>query len=632
MEQTGITHRVKAFISHDVPHLGVNVPLGYQYLAQHLYDVYDDAEWLFFEQDILHWLRYVSLLTLTQFQTYKNEVLAIREAPSVRQMLSVYVNKYKQLDYSQFNGLMSTLSQMGFPQGDPGCEIINLCISNGGVNDYVTSSTNRLLDIDVYADSGGLLTALIPVWGLWDYEHFGVLGLIPTMSSFRTVIRISPNRGDGNEIAYATSQYQKQTGLFSGVTRQNQNLTFSYYSPLGDSPKDTDFGSYYDMYRDTTNVQMNWNFAAHWKANFAMERKFMFVPSVSSLCYKNGLSLSNSDYTRNFMQDAPSMSDIPFDGYLLWNASSYHTSYTNTGLLWADRMLDLDFAYIPSQVDSLDGFQFQISDIDPSKGYYSVDWSTSDSSIASISSNGTLTFVNWGTVSVYADIVCYGGHRRLTHTITIPPVQFPGFPSYYLSYIDPPTDLNGNVTGGYQVSAHRTTSIDSRFLSHFTYHWGVKYNNGDSIQWSTSTSTGYYCNMPDLANARMVYFKVQYENQFSQTYSIYLRYPLVIGLVDGSGNVYSGDSGGWVGQVKGEISEGRFVFSCLGFEELFEQYPAPDETIRRMLLHQEFIEQLKVLKPWGKEELVLIPYMYRREDKEKWEEKVMTFIYKEIIQ
>lgn len=81
--------------------------------------------------------------------------------------------------------------------------------------------------------------------------------------------------------------------------------------------------------------------------------------------------------------------------------------------------------------------------------------------------------------------------------------------------------------------------------------------------------------------------------------------------------------------VTSRAVDGRYLFSCLGIQESFDPFPTNGEVIRRMLAHKEFVVRLKVLKPWGKEDLVLIPYAYKREDEEEWTDQVMTFIFRE---
>ncbi|MEM6892493.1 MAG: T9SS type A sorting domain-containing protein [Bacteroidota bacterium] len=112
MEMQGRTHNVSHFISFDAPHLGANVPVGFQRLFRQVEDVY--------VVDVFN----IAASSIREGNAYLNSKAA-------KQLLLRYEGPNPHPDH---NALQSTLNSIGFPrQGG----IRNICITNGSLNGSV---------------------------------------------------------------------------------------------------------------------------------------------------------------------------------------------------------------------------------------------------------------------------------------------------------------------------------------------------------------------------------------------------------------------------------------------------------------------------------------------------------------
>lgn len=117
MEDLGLNHDAKLFISHDSPHLGANIPLGLQYMLVNVSRSYirtpiaGPAEFI---------------VPIFNNGISVNDILSLTDTPAARQMLINYVNKNYQIDNRAHNSWQNTIRSKGFPQ-----QTRNVAISNG---------------------------------------------------------------------------------------------------------------------------------------------------------------------------------------------------------------------------------------------------------------------------------------------------------------------------------------------------------------------------------------------------------------------------------------------------------------------------------------------------------------------
>ena len=536
MEQAGIPHDVKVYVSDDSPHYGVNVPMGYVYALQYWLGELEVTNTTLFCDllKFIDWIFNVDVIT-PNVETYISEIYNLREAPSVRQMLMHYISPGKVYDSQMYNDFQTVLNTIGFPQGDAGQGIMNLTISNGGLNTY-SNNQNTLLNIDCGA-YGGLIA---PIVGgalssfLYGHNHrimgllSGIAGTFTLFSGPRIQFNVYPNYQATQEVYDYTFSWKKYRGLLKGEVTVK---TDSFDAPPASLVYESDAGSYYELQDSAIvkNINDSNAFLGGYFLNAYINNRFLFVPSVSSLAYKNQrTNITRADRIIDFTSVGIDMDKIPFDGYkFVRDTASYHTHLNSVDIRWIDRASSL---FIEPTLDILiSGQGFTLNDTT-----VFVRWSVADTTVATINpTTGVVNLVNGGSTTAYADIDVEGGHLRLSRGFTMEDIPFPGFPTYVLSQTSDPS-LNGEYSGSYTVQARESTSVNAIFRPLMTCHWGIKSNTNDSITWTTRPYSphnrwlDYFCYFPENASARMVYFYVSYRNQVSPTYSVFCRIPPAI--------------------------------------------------------------------------------------------------------
>lgn len=117
METNGLLHDTSLYISHDAPHQGANVPLGYQYMSRHALNQYVKAPLLHFGGEVI--------VPLVTDGVTPMDFLLLQNTPAARQMLMNYVDEDYNLDNSVHEAWQQDLQTIGYPA------IRNIAISNG---------------------------------------------------------------------------------------------------------------------------------------------------------------------------------------------------------------------------------------------------------------------------------------------------------------------------------------------------------------------------------------------------------------------------------------------------------------------------------------------------------------------
>lgn len=643
MEANHLPHDVKTYISHDAPHYGANIPTGLLYAAQYLFRIID-------ELDSVNLLDFLGSLLISQgafsrseeemqliLQSYLPYLMALRNAPSVRQMLWNYVNCDLTPDNTLYNQTQSQLLSMGMPSGDEGASILNLCISNGGINTFITPNTPReLFSISIKEDWTVLARILIgDLLALLVSNEPTPLILLTSKSQTNTELGIFADRSIGN-IVFEASVKRRVITIFGDYTQtlwqkihNSSNLSYgiddaygSYYSPHGIIIPNVSAPLPSTVLTEGGALLIN-----------SQLSRFMFVPTVSSLAYKlNRSLLTPSDYHTDFRTTGVDYDYLPFNGYHLPDSSLHHVQNpSEDAYLWADRMQDLSFENPSSSPET--GYIFRIHDSHPEKGTnYNVVWSTSDSSKATVSSTGILHVESGGSVTIYADIQYLGGHMIVSKSVYLPLSSFPGFPSYSLSVDDGIPNLNG-VVENYIVTATALSSLPDSITRKMTYWWGIKRNTTDQITWISQNgifgpnpSKTFF--IPESANCRMVFFYVTYGPHISTTYSVCCWLSEFILLMNPDGYLFVPGNNNPVVQVKSNIDN---EVTTIVYEQdhfVFQHFPSASEICLELMKNESFIELLKTLKPWGSQEMLLIPYWICLE-KEDPKKEYICIIYKE---
>ena len=389
MEQNNEPHETTTYVSFDSPHLGANVPLGVLHFIQQVssfVDIYSTA------LDIIGWFFGVKISDIMQTV---NEVLS---APSVRQML--ICSPSENLTHNEWQ---STLHTMGLPKGDNGSAIQNLTIALGGIDNGQNLATGNS-----YMNLNGKVTSGL----LYEYIKTYALGLL---SGGNMRIILASIMGAGKSQLDAEAYIKPFTSPNSVLSYLNVTYTkkFLWSDPIkvslfSDTKTAPSTNLYYDSYpcslysfRPFDNSVTNDNESDDWfwgslEYELDMVETIPFIPTASALNMFDGAPqrLAPSVFSRRYYYYPPTPNNqTPFDAYYLERLSKSHTAYSPDIFNWV-----YDNASIV-----IDG-----PDIVGTEGHFTVtginnpSWSTSDSSIAEIDSNGTLTVKECGVVDVIA--------------------------------------------------------------------------------------------------------------------------------------------------------------------------------------------------------------------------------------
>jgi hypothetical protein len=289
-------HQTRLYVSMDAPHLGANVPLGYQAAARHATRMY---------------LRTGLIGDVVQFLSNGPSPLrslTLADRPASKQMLINRLNLSDQLDntaHTQFREELRT--SWAYPTN-----IRNVAISNGsecGIDQEFTPGSSLLYHYRSVKTR--FLTDLI---GMAAGVGLGALGVpfyltaplvIPGSSKFELTLDIKALAdGGGNRVYYGNIRYTKKI-LWLVPVRINI-VNHSYSAPTGLLPLDTYPGGFYTV--DLTGLpgasSQDWAFT--YNNNFFIQRRFSFLPTVSALDIGQGnTALGAGEYLARYVGATP---------------------------------------------------------------------------------------------------------------------------------------------------------------------------------------------------------------------------------------------------------------------------------------------------------------------------------------
>jgi hypothetical protein len=289
MEERGMNHDTRLFISHDAPQQGANVPIAAQYMYRQVQNQFINT----------------SAGVLVSLFSDIEEPFKLLDTPAARQMLkNRAVNNYS-LNNSSHTSFYNELKNKGL-NGSSGYPINsrNIAVSNGsecgdtqfGAGSYLLQyqDTNKLSFIQniiapFVSFLGGGLLGNIDLWGVT------VLSLFPGSSKYTIDFWAkSIPYGNGNQIYKGKISYTKKILWIISVTTNITNVNKN--KPSGMLPFDSYGGGYYA----TTNSDISLPDGVY------LRDKFNFIPTASALDIgKNNVNLNDSDYLRSYVGGNP---------------------------------------------------------------------------------------------------------------------------------------------------------------------------------------------------------------------------------------------------------------------------------------------------------------------------------------
>ena len=325
MERNGNPHETDYYISFDSPHLGANVPIGFQYAVRNLYGFLYGNGW---QEGIL----YTSF-----FKSKVDRIIGALESTSARQMLCYYVNSDSSINDSVHNEWQGILSQTGFPKGDAGHPIENLSVINGK---DLNSTGDTLLGVKI---------SELPI--------NSIIKRIISLFNFDLSMHVYRHTASSSVVETDTLSFMK-INWTQGI--HNVTHTHTRTAPIITTSYDLLSGSYLS---DSTVSY----------PGLYVQGKFTFVPIASALAVDN--------YTPNFAYElVEPLTQTPFHDFYFSNAGNHANS--------TDGIIDWCLSHIGTSISGpeglvLPGETFSLS-TDPSFSLSNIIWSSSDSSIASI--------------------------------------------------------------------------------------------------------------------------------------------------------------------------------------------------------------------------------------------------------
>ena len=452
METQGHPHQTDYYVSLDAPHLGVNVPLGLQYAVVDLLDVFCDGSHII-GNDIASHL----------FNPLLTRLVELLNSPSATQMMYYYVSP-NGVTQDKHYCWRAELNQLGFPQGDFGYPIENYSIVNGGryngnLSDELFSLTSAVGGVPSGPDA-------------WTY----ITNVLARMLNLNMTLQVKRDDGSGGPISILGCSYRKKLEWLATLGIENA-LSYTRYSPS--------LSKCLDSLRNSSLIQAD----SISTLLYTYYSPVFFVPTASAIAV--------DDFSVDFYNNLPEpKSETPFDSYLLNGTALEHSNFDYNHYVWVATESSIKMSTVSGREALVqNGEKFIVNDIG---GFVYPTWTTSDPTIATISSSGILSTHGSGLVTVKYSSKSTGQKHIKTKKVLVG-----GVPSdFHLSYVK-----SGN---NYTFTASCSDSSVNSFLEEcatsgkLDIMWGVKVGT-NPIQWYRRNTLSFSTVITTTTN---VYFKL----------------------------------------------------------------------------------------------------------------------------
>jgi Secretion system C-terminal sorting domain/PKD-like domain/Putative serine esterase (DUF676) len=423
MENRGLPHDTRLYVSHDAPHLGANTPVSVQMSARHLRNLYVNTPVPLVTGEIIVPLIYnfaegfSSIInffggntTVPPFIT-PLQAFSLADTPATRQMTYNWVNFSSGIDTTIHDAWQQDLANIGYPAGKPAKPIRNIAIANGSECGVTQTDNGNIMS---YVKDAGRDTFLSNYIGILDAVYGSILlnpvvvvaALFPGSSywkiDFQSKYMTSLN--ENKNIYKGYIGYKKKVFWFIPVSIAVTDV--NRMQPTGVLP--------YDIYgggiQRTSPSQL--------PISGIISNGFGFIPTASSLDIgKWTTPINDTDYRRSFVGGQPPVApkNSPFQNFVTGfvennptASNSRHISFNTRNGNWLqtelsvttpDQYTNCSYMCSTSQISGIDAF--------------------CTSAIYSASASGATTY-NW-TITQGASLVTIAGNGTSTVTLTVLP-------------------------------------------------------------------------------------------------------------------------------------------------------------------------------------------------------------------
>lgn len=607
MEMQNCKHEVTTFISHDVPHLGANIPVGMLYAVHSLLSFYYGGA---LAVDVLDYA--------VNAENWVKMVQKYLYSDSARQMLLNFVNENGQLDNSVHDEWQDEINALGFPLGDSDTGIMNFAVVNGGVHDLQSISSYLHASGDLH--SGFFLDFLSILSGPIVCDLLGIESkfwdILPGRTNVTASIDVLPYFSPSSKVFDMQIVYRRKVlWLFN---RTVTAFAAANYAPASDMTYDAFPGSYYSFdVRDNASGNDHVGWVGGYEYDITINDKFMFIPTASALCIGNGINPpSRQDYVRTYWPDIPQpLAEMPFQAVLAMSNASTHISHIDNMDEWLMQQMEIR---IEGPSLPVTGDAYTLANCE-----YPVTWSVSDPSVAAIdASSGVITVKSPGVTTVTAS------YNYLEETISRSKTIMVGLPDFYLQVSH--DGLISSVTAKCRTDGNAFKVFFDEGL--IEYEWGIK-DDDKPIEWTLQRDSVFVIGAPVTTRPRTVFMRVKTSNGltgpvYNCTFST--PYPFIISpkfiVSNTAGELYTCSSFGIFKLLEDElpltlvvklsklldqqgINPGMPWRIIVNGEKIhrWDEYPGGQDVRIGMSFYlfdkEEFLEYKQQMKPWGDTEI-----------------------------
>ena len=484
MENKGLNHQTRMYVSHDTPQLGANTPLSVQYSARHLRNMYINTPIPLLTGEVVLPLIYnfaegfSAIINLFGGNTNVDpfitplQAFSLADVPAARQMQFTWVSNSGIINNTIHDAWQQELSNLGYPVGYPaqGKPIRNIAIANGSECGVTQIDNGNIMS---YVKDAGRNTFLSNYIGILDAVYgtlitnplVVIVALFPGKSYWQIDFqsKYMTTLNENKNIYHGSIKYKKKIFWFIPVsitiTEKDVN------QPSGVLP--------YDIYgggqQKTSSSQL--------PLSGITSNTFGFIPTASALDIGKGTTQINDvDYRKSYVGALPPAlpKNSPFQNFVTHfdqfnpnNNNSRHISFNrrngnwlrtelNTGI--ADEYSNCSFMCANTQITGASLICSSATYTAPSGGTFNNWTITQGANLVTLTGNGTPNAILTALPDVSGAVILsltMGDNGAKCGNVTLTKTIWVGKPAfnYEYSYFEPQpikstTCITSNIPNG----------------------------------------------------------------------------------------------------------------------------------------------------------------------------------------